>query len=337
MERVRQIVLFCVIIILFSLMGCSKESDDLPDQQTIVEQMSDAETQTAETQSAAVQTEETECMTQSAETVADEALEEQTEPIIVETEWSYYFDGINGAAVIFDTTENCYQIYNLELADTRRSPCSTFKIISSLIALENGIIKVDDSTREWSGEIFGIEEWNRDIDFSDAFHSSCVWYFRQVIDEIGQQAMQEELNKLPYGNADISDWEGLNTGNSNPALTGFWLESSLLISPKEQAEVMENIFNGKSEYSEQTIDQLEQVMLLPEQNGTDISIYGKTGMGKVQGIVVDSWFTGFADSADKRISFCVYLGESDGKDVSSAKAREIAMEIMSDYLDRSIP
>lgn len=180
-------------------------------------------------------------VTQSAETVADETLEEQTEPIVVETDWSYYFDGINGAAVIFDTTENCYQIYNLELADTRRSPCSTFKIISSLIALENGIIKVDDSTREWSGEIFGIEEWNRDIDFSDAFHSSCVWYFRQVIDEIGQQAMQEELNKLPYGNADISDWEGLNTGNSNPALTGFWLESSLLISPKEQAEVMEKI------------------------------------------------------------------------------------------------
>lgn len=337
MERARQIVLFCVIIILFSLVGCSKESDDLPDQQTIVEQMSDAETQTAETQSAAVQTEETECMTQSAETVADETLEEQTEPIVVETDWSYYFDGINGAAVIFDTTENCYQIYNPELADTRRSPCSTFKIISSLIALENGIIKVDDSTREWSGEIFGIEEWNRDIDFSDAFHSSCVWYFRQVIDEIGQQAMQEELNRLEYGNADISDWEGLNTGNSNPALTGFWLESSLLISPKEQAEVMENIFNGKSEYSEQTIDQLEQVMLLPEQKETDITIYGKTGMGKVQGIVVDSWFTGFADSADKRISFCVYLGESDGKDVSSAKAREIAMEIMSDYLDRSIP
>lgn len=38
----------------------------LPDQQTIVEQMSDAETQKAETQSTAVHTEETECMTQSA-------------------------------------------------------------------------------------------------------------------------------------------------------------------------------------------------------------------------------------------------------------------------------
>lgn len=313
-----QICFLCALFSILTFAGCSKESDDIQDQQTIEKQISELVNRS---------------VTQSAETVADETLEEQTEPIVVETDWSYYFDGINGAAVIFDTTENCYQIYNPELADTRRSPCSTFKIISSLIALENGIIKVDDSTREWSGEIFGFEEWNRDIDFSDAFHSSCVWYFRQVIDEIGQQAMQEELNRLPYGNADISDWDGLNTGNTNPALTGFWLESSLLISPKEQAEVMEKIFGGKLDYSQQTIDQLEQVMLLPEQNGTDISIYGKTGMGKVQGIVVDSWFTGFADSADKRISFCVYLGETDGKDVSSAKAREIAIEIVSDYLD----
>ena len=84
---------------------------------------------------------------------------------IEETEWSGYFDGINGAAVIYDPSENCYQIYNQELALTRRSPCSTFKIISSLIALENGIIEPDNSIRTWSGEIFWNEDWNKDIDF----------------------------------------------------------------------------------------------------------------------------------------------------------------------------
>lgn len=59
--------------------------------------------------------------------------------------------------------------------------------------------------------------------------------------------IQEELNRLEYGNCDISDWEGrLNTNNSNPVLTGFWIESSLLISPKEQVEVMEHIFMLKT-------------------------------------------------------------------------------------------
>ena len=253
------------------------------------------------------------------------------EPIIEDMDWSNYFDGINGTAVFYEPTENCYKIYNQELALTQRSPCSTFKIISSLIALENGIIKPNESVHTWSGEIFWNEEWNRDIDFSDAFRSSCVWYFREIIDEIGKDMMQDHLNDLGYGNCDISDWEGrLNTNNNNPTLTGFWIESSLLISPKEQAEVMDRIFGENTDYSEETLDQLKQVMLISEQKNAGISIYGKTGMGKADGIVVDSWYTGFADTTDKRICFCVYLGETDNTNVSSAKAKEIAIKIVSD-------
>lgn len=96
---------------------------------------------------------------------------------------------------------------------------------------------------------------------------------------------------------------------------------------------MERIFGENTDYSHETRNQLKQVMLLPEQNNTDIFIYGKTGMGKASGIVVDSWYTGFADTTDKRIYFCVYLGETDNKNVSSAKAREIAVKIVSDYLN----
>lgn len=229
------------------------------------------------------------CTSENDNQPTDKIQEKVVEPMIEEVDWSNYFEGMNGAAVIYDSANNDYQIYNQELALTRRPPCSTFKIISSLIALENGIIDINDSIRIWSGETFWNKDWNRNIDFSDAFHTSCVWYFREIIDEIGKNVMQEELNKLQYGNCDISDWEGkLNTNNNNPALTGFWIESSLLISPKEQAEVMERIFGDHTSYSEETRNQLKQVMLLPKQNEADISIYGKTGMGKSYGIVVDS-------------------------------------------------
>ena len=117
---------------------------------------------------------------------------EVSEPEIIQTDWSEYFDGLNGAAVIYDASALRLNIYNNALAETRRSPCSTFKIISSLIALENGIIDPDDSMRKWSGEVFWNEKWNNNIDFSEAFHESCVWYFREVTDEIGKELMQEE-------------------------------------------------------------------------------------------------------------------------------------------------
>lgn len=254
------------------------------------------------------------------------------EPEIVDADWSGYFNGLNGKAVVYDVSNRRYTMYNSEQALTRRSPCSTFKIISSLIALENGIIMPEDSSRTWSGEVFWNEDWNKDIDFREAFRTSCVWYYRQVIDDIGKDMMQEELNRLQYGNCDISDWEGrLNTNNNNRALTGFWIESSLLISPKEQVEVMERIFGENSDYSETVRNELKQVMLVPEQGRTDISIYGKTGMGKAEGIVVDAWFTGFAESADGNLYFCVHLDRTDGMNFSSPQAKEIAIQIVSDY------
>lgn len=317
-DKSYKMILYIIISLLLTLTGCSGESDhptDAPSTEMLISE------EIPQIQIAAAIPEE-----------ADIATVESPEPVTDEVDWSNFFDGINGSAVIYDPAKNRYTIYEPELACTRRSPCSTFKIISSLIALENGIIEPDNSTHTWSGELFWNEEWNKDIDFSAAFRASCVWYFREIIDEIGKDLMQEELNSLQYGNCDISDWEGrLNTNNRNPALTGFWIESSLLISPREQTDVMERIFGEHTNYSENTLNELMQVMLLSEQKEDDIFIYGKTGMGKAHGIVVDSWFTGFADRGDERIYFCVYLGETDDRNVSSALAREIAINIVSDY------
>lgn len=269
----------------------------------------------------------------SGETDTEEPAEEPaTEPETVCVDWSGYFNGLNGTAVVYDASEGQYTVYNQELAETRRPPCSTFKIISSLIALENKIIIPENSTRTWSGEIFWNEDWNRDINFSEAFRTSCVWYFRQVVDDIGKERMQRELDKLRYGNCDISDWEGrLNINNNNRALTGFWIESSLMISPREQVEVMERIFGSGSDYSEETRNELKKVMRLPEQEKSGISVYGKTGLGVTDGITVDAWFTGFAERAEGNVYFCVRLGRTDGMDVSSTLAKEIAMKIVSDY------
>lgn len=53
------------------------------------------------------------------------------EPEILDADWSEYFGGLNGAAVVYDSSARRYTVHNSEFASTRRSPCSTFKIISS--------------------------------------------------------------------------------------------------------------------------------------------------------------------------------------------------------------
>ena len=315
--------IICAILCMLLVSGCSAAHNTQKEPQTIGNETSENK-----------ETEESlaEANHDDAETPTDPMTEEfMSDPVVIEADWTHYFNGFNGAAVIYDAPAMQYTVYNMELARTRRSPCSTFKIVSSLIALENGMIDPEHSTHTWSGEIFWNEKWNGDIDFEEAFRESCVWYFREVADEIGQELMQDELNKLMYGNCDISDWEGrLNTNNNNRVLTGFWLESSLLISPKEQTEVLERIFGGESVYFEETQDALKRVMLA-EQNETECSLYGKTGMGMDHGAVVDAWYAGFAQGEEGNIYFCVYLGRAEDKNVSSAEAKNIAIRLVADY------
>lgn len=258
------------------------------------------------------------------------------EPEIILTDMSGYFNGLNGSAVIYNASSRQYTIYNKKLALKRKSPCSTFKIISSLIALENGIIKPGKSVRKWSGEIFWNESWNMDIGFKEAFQTSCIWYFREVINETGKKEMQKQLNKLQYGNCDISDWKGkLNTNNNNRSLTGFWVESSLKISPKEQTEVMERIFGSQSVYSKKLQKRLKDAMLITDQAKPGIPIYGKTGTGVKQGTTIDAWFTGTAGTKENQIYFCIYLGKTNNREVTSSIAKEIAIQIISHYYTKN--
>lgn len=48
------------------------------------------------------------------------------------------FNGINGCAVFYSPEENKYTFYNKDMCDKQVSPCSTFKIVSTLIGLNNG-------------------------------------------------------------------------------------------------------------------------------------------------------------------------------------------------------
>lgn len=303
-------ILLLFVFILLALTGCRKE-----------EKPQNIETETEEVITGENRTEDS---TAEVSSVQENSI---VEPVIEEVNWETYFDGLNGAAVFYQPKENSYQIYNPELANERRSPCSTFKIISSLMGLKEEVIKDDGSVRTWSGEIFWNKDWNKDMDFQQAFRSSCVWYYREVMNEIEPNIVQQELDTLSYGNCDISDWKG-EENNNNPALKGFWIESSLKISPKEQTETLAKIFEEKGKYSDEIITSLKKVMLWEEQSQNDIKIYGKTGLGKVEGVTVDSWYVGFFEKAGKNTYFAIYLGETEGKEVSSKIAREIAGKII---------
>lgn len=247
----------------------------------------------------------------------------------VEINLQEYFDGVNGTAIFYYPESDTYAVYQKELSEKRSSPCSTFKIFSTYVGLDMGVIQMNDSVRTWNGTRYWYEPWNRDIGLPDAFRQSCVWYYRQVIDDIGQPVMQAYIDEMNYGNRDISDWQGdLNEGEPLTDLKGFWLESSLKISPKEQIQVLRRIME-RPEKGE-LANTLKLLMLTRDDAATGLKVYGKTGFGRVDGKNTDAWFVGLYERDGKTAYFALRLDDPDNPRATSDKAKAIALSIIDD-------
>ncbi len=246
---------------------------------------------------------------------------EKMQPTTVIADNMEAFQSIQGCAVIWDLEENTCTFYNEDKCRKRVSPNSTFKIISALTGIHNQVVVSEDSQMGYDGINYPVDTWNDDLRLKDAFQNSCIWYFRKLIDEVGEDIIQEELNKLSYGNCDISQWNGSGV-NPFPELNGFWLESSLLISPTEQVEVLHNIMEEETIYTESEIEILKNIMLLETRDSE--TIYGKTGAG-TDGT---AWFIGFTEKENTNTYFAVYLDDVSSGEISGTKAQEIAFHIL---------
>lgn len=241
--------------------------------------------------------------------------------ITEEVDFTDDFRGINGCAVIYDVKNDKYLVYNTSLSEKEASPYSTFKIISTLAGLKNGVIENETSTMNYSGAQYPVSEWNENLTLEKAFQTSCIWFFHQIIDEVGSNEIQNELMQLGYGNCDISEWDGSDV-NPMPDLNGFWLGSSLKISPYGQVQVLKKLFEGESIYSDEDIAILKSIMLVSEDTK---QIYGKTGSGPNG----EAWFVGFSEEDGDRKYFAIYLND-DGQqnNVSGSVAKEIGLELL---------
>lgn len=329
---IKRIFVFCVLISL--LAGCSSQTEDNLDEKAEVKE--EIPTEMSEMSEAHKTVPSSELTEEATENSAKESLPKTEQ--VKEIDLSRYFEGLNGCAVFYNPEQEGeeYLIYNKELSQFPSSPCSTFKIASLLMGLEDQVITPEDSLMEWNQTQYWKEDWNRDLDYKEAFQTSCVWYFRELINRLGKEKVQDTLEELKYGNCDISDWEGkLNLNNSNRDLTGFWIESSLRISPKVQTEVLNRIFGADSSYTKENIGLLKEVMYT-DHGDSLISIYGKTGMGVKDGQCIDAWFVGMFEVNERNTYFAVRLDDPEKEIVSSKKAKEIAIRIIDDYFAKEL-
>lgn len=155
---------------------------------------------------------------------------------------------------------------------------------------------------------------------SHAF-GGCVPYYKKLTGRLEKTYVQEVLGRLGYGNRDISVW---NSNGHNV----FWIESSLLISPREQLRVLERIFSGRSGFSQRHVALLKECMRY-ESIGK-IGFYGKTGTGRNHNTNrLEAWCVGFLEYPDGGIVYYAAHGADRKRDVLSSEIRDSIRQIVS--------
>lgn len=226
------------------------------------------------------------------------------------------FDGRQGCFLLYNLTKDRYEVtYGGSVCDTQVSPASTFKIPNSLIGLDLGILKDENTLYKWDGKKQTIKEHEQDHTLASAVKYSVVWYFKALAEQVGENHYRQYLKKLNYGNQDISG-----------GLTQFWLSSSLKISPKEQITFLKKLYCNQLPVSKHATDIVKKILVL------DADLSGKTGSASVDGVNI-GWFVGHMTKNGEEYVFATNL-QAPGKDYkidnvySGLKTKEITLELL---------
>jgi len=213
------------------------------------------------------------------------------------------FENYDGSAVIVDLNSS-HQEHFGTFTDERLSPCSTFKILNSLIALDTKVIQDENDIILWDGKIREYDVWNKDHSMRSAISVSAVWFYQELARRVGEKRIAEMVSKVDYGNHDTSK-----------TLIDFWLgKGSLKISLNEQVLFLSKLIRQELPFSERSMDIAKDIMKL------DNTFSGKTGSCERVG-----WFVGFAQEPQSTKVFAFALK---GKGASGVEAKRIALEYL---------
>lgn len=189
---------------------------------------------------------------------------------------------VEGTLVLESLATGQVIIHNDARAAEQLAPASTFKVLNTLIGLEERVVTDKDSPFKWDGRTHEIAEWNRDQTLESAFKVSCVWCYQQIAEHVGKEKYRAYLRDVDYGVLPESF-----------DLTTFWLEGSLRISALEQVAFIKKVVLRTLPFSPSSYDTLRDIMLA-ESTG-EYSLYAKTGWAARTNPQV-GWYVGYIEA-----------------------------------------
>lgn len=218
------------------------------------------------------------------------ALDAPAADVVPVPAWGCHFaaHGVEGTFVLHDAKANRVHVHDGERARQRFLPASTFKIASALIGLETGAVRDEHEVFRWDGKAKRFDAWERDHTLPSAMRESVVWVFQEIARRVGRPAMGEWLDRLEYGNRDMTGGVDL-----------FWLQGGLRISALEQVEFLRRLAGGTLPVGVRS-RRIVREALVAERCG-DAVIRAKTGtaMAAKDGI---AWWVGWVERGGEPVA-----------------------------------
>lgn len=208
---------------------------------------------------------------------------------------------VKGSILIFH--ENDFYSNDFEWAERGHLPASTFKIPNSIISLELGIMDSDSSMFTWKGEKRYMKEWEKDMNFKEAYDLSCVPCYQELARKTGVNRMSSMLEILRFGEMKVD----------SSTLDNFWLQGDSRISQFEQIDFLQRVKDEKIELKERTYEIMKRMMIL--ESTESYTLRGKTGWS-YQNNVDNLWFVGYLEGKNGIYYFATNIeatAESDMK------------------------
>jgi beta-lactamase class D len=216
----------------------------------------------------------------------------------------------NGCFVLLDLVSGEEQASDAVRCDLPRRPNSTFKIANALIGADLGLLQNADAVMTYDAVRYPkqpgwFEGWDRDQPLREAMRISAVPLFRKLALDIGPERMATYLEKLDYGNRDMS-------GGPD----AFWLQGGLRISARQQVAFVSRLVRDALPVSKHAQALVREVLRREALKGRPH--YGKTGTGRLESeseaepetAPYVGWLVGFIELERGPVAYAMWLEAS---------------------------
>jgi beta-lactamase class D len=188
-----------------------------------------------------------------------------------------------------------------------------------LIGIETGKI-IENEPVAYSGDPSAPDSLKKALNFNQAFKQSAVWYFREVIKNVGAEKMQKTLDSISYGSKKILG-----------GLDSFWFNNTLTIKPDEQLGLMKRLYFNKLDkfFSQRTMNKVKEAMLMEKTDKYALSY--KTGLTKGKNGKSLAWVVGWVVKDGNQNSAFPFVLNIEG-DMSNEAMVETRMKLLKELL-----